>query len=152
MRRTPSTRLGALGLGLLLQLFVASSLLHPCCLAMGMEGGGVSTAVAEAPVPSDHHGHGAPAHGGGHHDADLGTGAHSGHGGQDHDNGCDGACGLCCQVAGVLGLPATPATVASPDLASVATHAVARPDPLRSATAYLLPWANAPPTPRSVSA
>lgn len=152
MRRTPSTRLGALGLGLLLQLFVASSLLHPCCLGMGMEEGGAPHAVAEASVPSGHDAHHTPAHGGGHPDADLGAGTHAGHGGQDHDNGCDGACGLCCQVAGVLGLPASPAAVASPGLASVAAHAIARPDPLRSATAYLLPWANAPPAPRSVIA
>lgn len=174
MRRTLPTRSGAFGLILLLQVFVASSLLHPCCLAMGMEGPAASAVVEgqahdSEPVASGSHAAHGPSSthdvGSIHRDGSAPEGravshaghgsaaGHAGHGGHDaDDDGCDGACGFCCQVAGVLGLPAHPASVAEADFESVPSAARARAAVLRSATAHLIPWANAPPTPRSAFA
>lgn len=174
MRRTPASRLGAFGLALLMQVFVVSSLLHPCCLTgdMAPVGGASSVgAAADAAPPHEVHGHGshgvvvdghaAAGHMAAGHAAagDMSAGhaasahanaqtaaAHSGHGhsGSD-DSGCEGRCGFCCQVAGFTGVPAPPvAEISAAEIAaSIARFAIA--EVRGSDTAYLLPWANAPP-------
>jgi hypothetical protein len=155
-RRSPSTRIGALALTLLLQVFVGSALLHPCCLDSDAEGGhGTVVSVADA-HHGGHDGGSAPMHGA-HADAGPASGAHgsghAGHGGHDDagDSGCEGLCGFCCQTAGLTGIPAPPVATAAADHASLP---LVRPVPVAirgSDTAHLLPWANAPPALRSTS-
>ncbi|MEK9504792.1 hypothetical protein [Gaopeijia maritima] len=171
MRRTPVTRLGAFGLALLMQLFVASSLLHPCCLTGdlgpmgGMESHGTHDAVTDAPhgdhAPDHAHGPGgsadptpssfAPAASNGAHAAAhaaqaAAANAHAGHGHSGSgDSDCEGRCGFCCQVAGFAGIPASPiASISAAEIAaSIARFPVS--EVRASHRAYLAPWANAPP-------
>jgi hypothetical protein len=157
-RRPPSTRLGAFALTLLLQVFVGSSLLHPCCLASDVDGG-----HASAPVPTADLGHGAHGGEGGlHHAPDHASTAghgglvahdsgHAGHGGHDDadGSGCEGLCGFCCQTAGLEAIPATPASIDAVDHAPVPASRPLRVAIRGSDTAHLVPWANAPPAPRS---
>lgn len=167
MRRTPVTRLGAFGLALLMQLFVASSLLHPCCLTGDMVavGGAEShgTHAAATQGADDHaHVHAAAAvaddmspssasivsqasHGS-HAAQPAGASAHAGHGHSGSgDSDCEGRCGFCCQVAGFAGIPASPvASVSAGEIAaSMARFPIS--EVRASDTAYLVPWANAPP-------
>lgn len=156
MRRTFTTRLGASGLTLLMQVFVVSSLLHPCCLTgdMGAEGVAAHGHAPSVVTPAaSAHASGADAHGtaahGGHEvgaEAPI-TGAHqghAGHGGSD-DSECEGRCGFCCQVAGFAGLPAPPmAGISAAEIAaSPARFPLAEVRAFH--TAYLASWANAPP-------
>lgn len=142
MPRTLSSRIGAFGLALLMQVFVVSALLHPCCLTGDM----APVASAESPEAGDAHaamGHAAPHTSG----SAASAGAHSGHSGHDgsDDSGCEGRCGFCCQVAGFGALPAP--LVASISAAEIAAALIPLPAATvrGSDTAYLLPWATAPP-------
>lgn len=174
-------RPGALCLALLLQVFVLSGFIHPCCLDGGGDGGHAAhgSASGTATVSGDSE---APSHEG-HHGAtpveDLrGHASHAGSAGMDeggHDlsprsvdaresveatahegdhscGGCEGNCGLCCQTAGTSFLPGPVHVTVRPD----AAHRLLRPARLATTTlpappAFLLPFANAPPSPATVT-
>jgi len=147
--RSPVHRLGALGLGLLLQVFVFSGFLHPCCLG---EAHGANTAQigAAAEMEGGHgsaHGHGPAGHDAASQssgDVDTSAGHSSSH------NSCEGcesdACGLCCQSVGAA-LAAS--SIRTGHLLDGASHFAAPPSLVPShgtpAPAFLLPFANGPP-------
>jgi hypothetical protein len=169
--RSPSHRLGALWLGLLLQVFTFSGFLHPCCLLGG--GGAMSVHAGAHAVDGDGGLHGDAAHGHGPHDdagpggaelvghADAAGGPHS-HGGAygvgDHpeaDAGdpsdqecpdCDGVCGLCCQRPGAALAPSgaqAGGVLDAPAVFAAASEPAA--SPRTPIPAFLLPFANGPP-------
>ncbi len=141
---------GALWLTLLLQVFVLSGFVHPCCLG-GMDGMDASHAGM--------HGDAAPGQDGDHGSMDHGVhGANApvdgGHAHQmvqaDEDAhecpGCDGNCELCCQTPGadLFVRSSPPSWVASgPTLLVGPTPSATVFFP--SAPAFLLPFANGPP-------
>jgi hypothetical protein len=164
-------RFGALSLALLLQVFVLSGFIHPCCLG-GEEGShdahDSGTAAHGAPASEDTHGGGGHAMAAGgplgsapmaHHDhgqtppsEDVqpvdDDGAHSG----DHPGGgCEGNCGLCCQSAGGTFLPGPiPAVHGLEDGVGALQPAKLGVSVLPAPPAFLLPFANAPPSPATV--
>lgn len=129
LMRAPSHRLGALGLGLLLQVFVFAGFLHPCCLgeAEGMAHAGMhAEGAGGAHAAGESHGSAPDRH-------------------QDCA-GCEGMCGLCGQRPGVALAPSgihAAHGAASGDAFGV--PAPPAPAPLLPAPAFLLPFANGPP-------
>ena len=148
--RKSTRRAGALWLTLLLQVFVLSGFVHPCCL------GGMDS------MDGSHSGmHGEAAAG---HDGDDGGMDHGVHGadapadnGHTHEMvqadedahecpGCDGNCELCCQTPGTdlfdRSAPPSPVRSGSTLLVGPISWATVS---FPSAPAFLLPFANGPP-------
>lgn len=146
MRSRSEIRVGAAGMGLLLQVFLFSMLLHPCCLGLQHEDGSGAPGVslAEASPAGGHGAHDAPGEGSPHGNAGHvpASGEHTHEGG---DDGCGGACGLCCQSVGADALPDVPVALdAVPGEGGFSS--VAAPRSVRIPTpSYLLPFSNGPP-------
>ena len=146
MRARSEIRIGAAGMGLLLQVFLFSMLLHPCCLGLAHAGEpGASVApLAESSSTGAHAGHGAPRDEAQH--ADAGHESPSGsHSHENGDDGCGGACGLCCQSVGDVALPGVPVAMDVVQESGVSSRPVAPRSVRLSAPSYLLPFANGPP-------
>lgn len=151
---------GALWLTLLLQVFVLSGFVHPCCLG-GMDGMQASHAGMHGDAaPGQDGDHGAMDHGAMDHGA-MEQGVHVDHapagdghahelGQPDEDvhecPGCDGTCELCCQTpgAGMFVRTVQPGAVADGPTLLVGPPPSAKVSFPR-APAFLLPFANGPP-------
>ena len=141
---------GALWLTLLLQVFVLSGFVHPCCLG-GMDGMQASHAGTHGEAAPSHDGdHGGMDHGVHATDAPAEGGAAHQVAQPDEDGhecpGCDGTCALCCQTPGSDVLAPSVSSVRAVDGPTLMVGPAPSPKVFfPRAPDHLLPFATGPP-------